>query len=82
VNKSGGTVAPQPVLDLNIATNDGSPPVDVNLLGVVVTTGNVQVQLLVQPGDGLILGNLVFNVSYLLDGGLLSVINILNGLGI
>jgi hypothetical protein len=40
------------------------------------------VQLLAQPGDGQVLGNLVYNVSHLLDGGLLSVLNILNGLGV
>ena len=82
INTSGAPVPPQPVLNLNIATSDGSPPVDVNLLGVVVTTSNLQVQLLAQPGNGLILGNLVYNASHLLDGGLLSVLNILNVLGV
>jgi hypothetical protein len=82
INTSGGPVAPQPVRDLNIASNNGSPPVDVDLLGVVVTTSNIQVQLLAQPGQGLILGNLVYNVSHLLDGGLLSVLGVLNVLGI
>ena len=55
---------------------------DVNLLGVVVTTSNIQVQLLAQPGQGQILGNLVYNVSHLLDGGLLSVLGLLNTLGV
>jgi hypothetical protein len=82
INTTGGAVAPQPVLNLNIASNNGSPPVDVNLLGVVVTTSNIQVQLLAQPGDGLLLGTLVYNVSHLLDGGLLGVLSILNGLGV
>ena len=74
--------SPQPILNLSIASNNGGPPVDVNLLGVVVTTSNVQVQLLAQPGQGLIIGNLVYNVSHLLDGGLLSVLGVLNVLGI
>ena len=79
---TGGATTPAPVLNLSIASQDGGPPVDVNLLGVVVTTSNIQVQLLAQPGDGLLLGTLVYNVSHLLDGGLLGVLSILNGLGL
>ena len=73
----------EPILDVDIATNDGTPSVDVNALGLVVTTGNIQVQLLAQPGDNQILGNLVYNVSNLLNpGGSLNVLSILNVLGI
>jgi hypothetical protein len=82
INTSGGAVSPLPVLNLSIASNNGTPPVDVNLLGVVVTTSNIDVQLLAQPGQGLILGNLLYNASHLLDGGLLSVLGILNTLGV
>ncbi len=73
---------PEPVLNLNVASSDGSPPVDVNLLGVVVTTSDIQVQLLAQPGQGMLLGNLVYNVSHLLDAGLPGLIGILNALGV
>ncbi len=82
IDTTGAAVAPEPVLNLNIASNNGSPPVDVNLLGVVVTTSDIQVQLLAQPGYGNLLGNLVYNVSHLLDGGLLGVLSIVQGLGI
>ncbi len=82
INTTGGSVPPESVLNLNIASNNGGPPVDVNLLGLVVTTSDIQVQLLAQPGNGKLLGNLVYNVSHLLDGGLLNVLSILNGLGI
>jgi hypothetical protein len=42
---------------VNIATHNGSPRVDVNRLGVVATTSNVQVQLLAQPGHRRVLGD-------------------------
>ena len=49
----------------------------------MVTTSNIHAQLLAQPGNGQILGNLVYNVSHLLDpGGLLSVLTILHALGL
>ncbi len=82
INTSDAAIPPQQVLDLSVASNNNTPPVDVDLLGVVVTTSNIEVQLLAQPGDGQILGNLVYNVSHLLDGGLLSVLGILNTLGV
>ncbi len=79
-----GTSATAPVLDLDIAsTTANTPPVDVNLLGLIVTTSDIHAQLVAQTGDGQILGNLVYNVSHLLDpGGSLSVLAILNQLGI
>ncbi len=83
IDTTGASVAPEPVLNLSIASpNSTTPPVNVNLLGVVVTTSDIQVQLLAQPGQGLILGNLVYNASHLLDGGLLSVLGLLNNLGV
>ena len=55
-----------PVLDLVIASQDGtSPPVDVNLLGLVVTTSNIDAHLSAVTGDGQILGNLLYNVANL-----------------
>jgi hypothetical protein len=82
IDTTGAAVPPEPVLNLSIASNNGGPPVDVNLLGVVATTSNIQVQLLAQPGQGELLGTLVYNVSHLLDGGLLNVLGILNGLAL
>lgn len=82
IDTTGASVAPEPVLNLSIASPSSTPPVDVDLLGVVVTTSNIQVQLLAQPGQGQVLGNLVYNASHLLDGGLLSVLGLLNSLGV
>jgi hypothetical protein len=59
-----------PVLDLVIASEDGTtPPVRADLLGLVVTTSDINVRLSAQTGDGQILGNLLFNVAHLLDQG-------------
>lgn len=82
IDTTGAAVPPQPILNLSVASSNGTPPVDVDLLGVVVTTSNIDIQLLAQPGQGQILGNLLYNASHLLDGGLLSVLGILNTLGI
>jgi hypothetical protein len=83
VNTSGEP-ATAPVLNLSIASADGtSPPVNVNLLGLKITTSNIKAQLLAQTGEGQILGNLVYNVSHLLDpGGALSLLGILQQLGL
>ena len=82
VNSTG--TASAPILNLAIASTDGtSPPVDVNLLGLQVTTSNIQAQLLAQTGDGQILGNLLYNVANLLNpGGSLSLLTILNALAL
>ncbi len=79
-----GQPATSPILDLSIASTDGtSPPVDVNLLGLRVTTSNIHAQLVAKTGDGQILGNLLYNVSHLLDpGGSLNLLTILNQLGL
>src|SRR5207302_1860426 len=83
VNTSG-TPATAPILNLNIASTDGTtPPVDLTLLGLVVTTSNLQVQLQSQTGDGQVLGNLLYNVAHLLDpGGALNLLTILNALAL
>jgi hypothetical protein len=58
------------ILDLAIASPDGSsPPVNLDLLGVVVTTSNIDAELSARTGDGLILGNLLYNVANLLNSG-------------
>ena len=57
------------VLDLVVASGDDTPPVQADLLGLVVTTSDIQARLLAQTGDGMILGNLLYNVSHLLDQG-------------
>jgi hypothetical protein len=63
----GATV---PVLNLVIASPDGnSPPVDVDLLGLKITTSNIRAELIATTGEGQVLGNLVYNVAHLLDPG-------------
>jgi hypothetical protein len=57
------------VLDLVVATADDTPPVRADLLGLVVTTSDIDAELWAVTGDGQILGNLLFNVSHLLDEG-------------
>jgi hypothetical protein len=57
------------ILDLVIASPDNTPPVQADLLGLVVTTSDIDAELWAQTGDGQILGNLLFNVSHLLDQG-------------
>jgi hypothetical protein len=59
-----------PVLDLVIASQDGtSPPVNVDLLGLHVTTSDINAQLSATTGDGQILGNLLYNVANLANPG-------------
>ena len=58
------------ILDLVIKSPDGTtPPVQADLLGLVVTTSDINAKLAAQTGDGQILGNLLYNVSHLLDPG-------------
>ncbi|HWG42941.1 MAG TPA: hypothetical protein VN688_09160 [Gemmataceae bacterium] len=82
VNPQGTATAP--ILNLAIAsTNDSTPPVNVNLLGLDITTSNIQAQLIAQTGDGQILGNLLYNVANLLNpGGSLDLLPILNALAL
>ncbi len=76
--------ATAPILNLAIASTDSStPPVDVNLLGLDITTSNIQAQILAQTGQGQILGNLLYNVANLLNPGTPpSLLAILNELGL
>ena len=79
-----GQPATAGVLDLAINSPDGStPPVDLNLLGLKVTTSDIQAQLLARTGEGQILGNLVYNVAHLLDeSGSVNLLTILRQLGV
>jgi len=81
---TSATTATAPILNLSIASTDGTtPPVDANLLGLVVTTSNIQAQLFAQTGDGEVLGNLLYNVANLLNpGGSLNLLAILDQLGL
>jgi hypothetical protein len=83
LTNASGTATAQ-ILNLTIASTNGTtPPVDVNLLGLTVTTSDVQAELDAQTGDGQILGNLVYNVANLLNpGGTLSLLSLLLGLGV
>jgi hypothetical protein len=78
------TPASVDILNLIIASTDGtSPPVDVNLLGLQITTSNIQATLKATTGDGQILGNLLYNVANLLNpGGSLNLLGILGELGL
>lgn len=71
------------ILDLVIASQDGnSPPVDVDLLGLVVTTSNIDAQLSAVTGEGQILGNLLYNVANLANpNGAGSLLTLLDALG-
>jgi hypothetical protein len=82
VNASG--TAQAPILNLAIPSNSSStPPVNVNLLGLDITTSNIQAQVLAQTGQGQILGNLLYNVANLLNpGGSPALLAILNELGL
>jgi hypothetical protein len=77
------TPATVEVLDLVIASGDESPPVDVNLLGLRITTSNIDAQLTATTGEGQVLGNLLYNVANLLNpGGTLNLLGILGQLGL
>src|SRR6185369_13794374 len=75
--------ATAPILDLVIASSDGvTPPVDVNLLGLNVTTSNIDARLFAKTGDGQVLGNLLYNIANLANpGGAAGLLNLLNQLG-
>src|SRR5207302_9376913 len=62
------TGATTQILDLTISSGTSSgPPVDVDLLGLHVTTSNIHATLKAKTGNGQLLGNLLFNVAHLLD---------------
>ncbi len=81
VNPSSSASAP--ILNLVIASPNGNnaPPVDVNLLGLTVTTSNINAQLIAQTGTGQVLGNLLYNVANLLNpNGPASLLKLLSSL--
>jgi len=81
---NSNATATAPILNLIIASPNGTaPPVNVNLLGLKITTSDIQAQLLARTGHGKLLGNLLYNVSHLLDpGGSTSLLSLLNVLGL
>jgi len=70
------------IVDLLIASNSASgSPVDVNLLGLNVTTSNIHAELFAETGEGQVLGNLLYNTANLLDpNGLTTLLELLNEL--
>lgn len=46
-----------------------SPPLNLDLLGLNLTIGHIDLELSAHTGQGLILGNLLYNVSNLLNSG-------------
>ena len=67
------------VLNVSVATgNPNAPPVDVDLLGLHVTTSDIYARLFAETGDGKILGNLVYNAANLLNpNGTLTLLSLL-----
>lgn len=61
---SGGTTASCEILDLVLG------PLDLDLLGLVVTLDTVHLNITAEQGPGNLLGNLLCAVAGLLDGGL------------
>ena len=57
------------ILDLVIARPDGSPPVTVDPFGLNVQVGGIDAELSARTGDGLVLGNLLYNVANLVNPG-------------
>jgi hypothetical protein len=82
INKTGEPKE-APILDLIIASTDGTrPPVDVDLLGLIITTSNIDAELLARTGEGQVLGNLLYNVANLLNpGGAVGLLSLLTQLG-
>jgi hypothetical protein len=56
------------ILDLALTDSSGTP-VSVDLLGLLVTTSNIDVTLSAHTGEDLILGNLLFNIANLNNPG-------------
>jgi hypothetical protein len=81
VAPAGSTV---PILDLVIASQDGtSPPVNVDLLGLDITTSNIDARISAVTGEGQILGNLLYNVANLANpNGSAGLLALLNALGV
>lgn len=58
------------ILDLSVASTDGTtPPVRLDVLGLTVTTSEIDAVLSAVTGDGQVLGNLLYNIANLLNSG-------------
>jgi hypothetical protein len=72
-NLGSGTTASCPILHLELG------PINLNLLGLVVTTNQIVIDITAVPGPGNLLGNLLCGVANLLNGGNMNgVANLLN----
>jgi hypothetical protein len=70
------------ILDLVISSDTAGPPVDVDLLGLNISTSNIDASLSATTGDGQILGNLLYNAANLLNpGGATTLLSLLAQLG-
>ena len=78
VTNAAGTSGGCQVLDLTLG------PLNLDLLGLVVTLNQVHLNVTAQPGPGNLLGNLLCSVTHLLDNGnssaIQNLLNLLNGL--
>ena len=63
---SGATTS---ILDLGLASPDAASRTATDVLGLTQTTSNLHLQLTARTGDGLILGNMLFNLASLLNPG-------------
>ena len=79
VVNNAGTGGGCQILDLTLG------PLNLNLLGLVVTLNQVHLNITAQPGPGNLLGNLLCSVTHLLDNtgasnnAVQSLVNVLNG---
>jgi hypothetical protein len=68
VNPAKGATAS--ILDLAVASASGAnPPTSAGSLGLAGTTSSIAVGLTARTGDGLALGNMLYNVANLLNSG-------------
>jgi hypothetical protein len=96
VTNAAGTVTNLTQAVTNVVVNDAAPgggcqildltlgPLNLNVLGLVVTLNQVHLNITAQPGPGNLLGNLLCSVAGLLDNGntagLNNLLNLLNRL--
>jgi len=68
INSTTGATAS--ILDLGLASATGTnPPTSAAVLGLEGTTSTIHLGLTAHTGEGLVLGNMLYNVSNLLNGG-------------
>jgi hypothetical protein len=67
------------IFDFGILSSNGSPtPTSVSVLGAISTSSGAHVGLTAHTGDGLILGNMLYNTSNLLNAGSSNYLYLLN----